>query len=122
MYIKYAKRVFVASCVGIVLSVIIRENFDGVAFLFCLLAAVSYMTYVILEESKFFDGLKKLDIDLTAKDLELPEKCEIENCNARASATVHFAGASIRVCSKCEGPVSEWTGANEPYDQEGLLR
>lgn len=54
MAIIYARWAFVVSCLGLVLSLIIRSTFDGVAVLFWSIAIASYVVQVLLREDKSY--------------------------------------------------------------------
>lgn len=53
----YARWAFVASFLGLVLSLIIRSKVDGVAFLFCVFAVASVIVNILLTDKSYMAGL-----------------------------------------------------------------
>ena len=64
---SYIWWVFNAACVGLVVSLIIRERYDGVAFLFTIIAAGTFVLGLYFKEIDYFEGLELVEADVMAE-------------------------------------------------------
>jgi hypothetical protein len=63
----YACIVYIAAMMGVLLSLVIREKFDGVAFLFVIIAASAFFVRKCLEKNRYFEGVDGINASIDAE-------------------------------------------------------